>query len=32
MRHLVCLNLPDGKVLWQKSVPATLPEDPYEGS
>jgi hypothetical protein len=30
-RHLVCLNLADGKLLWQKSVPATLPEDPYEG-
>ncbi len=30
-RHLVCLNLPDGKVLWQKSVPATLPEDEYGG-
>jgi outer membrane protein assembly factor BamB len=30
-RHLVCLNLRDGKLLWQKSVPAKLPEDPYQG-
>ncbi|MGO9110173.1 MAG: PQQ-binding-like beta-propeller repeat protein [Thermoguttaceae bacterium] len=30
-RHLVCLNLGDGKVLWQKAVPAKLPESPYEG-
>ena len=30
-RHLVCLNLDDGKVLWQKSVSATLPEDNFRG-
>ena len=30
-RHLVCLSLRNGKVLWQKSVPATLPEDRYGG-
>jgi len=30
-RNLVCLNLGDGKVLWQKAVPAKLPEDPYQG-
>ncbi len=30
-RHLVCLNLLDGKVLWQKFIPATVPEDPYQG-
>src|SRR5438270_541302 len=30
-RHLVCINLADGSVLWQKSVPATLPEDRYGG-
>jgi outer membrane protein assembly factor BamB len=30
-RHLLCLSLGDGKVLWQKTVPATLPEDPYQG-
>jgi outer membrane protein assembly factor BamB len=27
----VCLDLSDGKVLWQKSVAATLPEDPFQG-
>jgi len=31
-RHLVCLNLRDGKIAWQKSVPAKMPEDPFEGS
>ncbi len=30
-RHIVCLDLRDGKILWQKSVPATLPEDTYRG-
>jgi outer membrane protein assembly factor BamB len=30
VRHLVCVNLSDGKLLWQKPVPATLPEDPYQ--
>lgn len=30
-RHLVCLNLADGKILWDKTVPAAQPEDPYEG-
>ena len=30
-RSLVCLNLAEGRVLWQKSVPAALPEDPYNG-
>jgi outer membrane protein assembly factor BamB len=30
-RHLVCVNLADGKILWQSPVPATLPEDPYQG-
>src|SRR5256885_765076 len=28
-RHLVCIDLADGRMLWQKSVPATLPEDRY---
>lgn len=28
-RHLVCLNLKDGEVLWQKSVSATEPEDDF---
>ena len=31
VRHVVCVNLTDGKLLWDKTVPATLPEDPYEG-
>lgn len=31
MRHLVCLSLEDGRILWDKSVPATQPEDPYQG-
>lgn len=30
-RHLVCVNLADGKILWEKAVPAVLPEDPYSG-
>lgn len=30
-RHLVCVNLADGKILWDKVVPAVLPEDPYSG-
>lgn len=30
-RHLLCYSLTDGKLLWQADVPATLPEDPYEG-
>jgi outer membrane protein assembly factor BamB len=30
-RHLVCLNLADGKVLWQKPVPSKVAEDPYQG-
>ena len=30
-RHLACFSLRDGKALWQKSVPATQPEDPYQG-
>ena len=31
VRHLVCVNLQTGKVLWQKDVKAALPEDPYTG-
>ncbi len=27
-RHLVCLD-PGGQILWQREVPADLPEDPY---
>lgn len=30
-RHLICLNRADGKVLWEKSTAAELPEDPYSG-
>jgi len=30
-RHLLCINAVDGKVLWDKSVPAVLPEIPYNG-
>ncbi len=31
VRHLVCLNLADGKILWDKAVPAAQPEDDYQG-
>ena len=31
MRHLVCIDLDSGKPLWQRDVPAELPEDPYSG-
>jgi outer membrane protein assembly factor BamB len=30
-RNLVCIHLTQGRVLWQKSVPAALPEDRYRG-
>lgn len=30
-RHLVCLSLADGNILWDKKVPAAQPEDPYVG-
>ena len=30
-RHLVCLSKNDGRVLWDSSVAAVQPEDPYEG-
>ena len=30
-RHLLCINAVSGKVVWDKSVPAVLPEDPYKG-
>lgn len=30
-RHVVCLQLRDGKVLWQEAIPARQPEDPYQG-
>jgi hypothetical protein len=31
VRHLICLNLTDGKQLWSTPVPSTVAEDPYEG-
>lgn len=31
MRHLVCVDIQTGKMLWQKDVKAALPEDPYSG-
>lgn len=31
VRHLLCLDKTTGKVLWDRTVPAVLPEDPYEG-
>ncbi|MEM9827751.1 MAG: PQQ-binding-like beta-propeller repeat protein [Planctomycetota bacterium] len=31
VRHLVCVDAASGEKLWQKDVPASLPEDPYEG-
>lgn len=30
-RHVVCVGLADGKVKWDRSVPAVLPEDRYSG-
>ena len=30
-RHLLCLSTDDGSELWRRSVPARLPEDPYDG-
>jgi outer membrane protein assembly factor BamB len=30
-RHLICVSLGDGKILWDKSVPAVLPETPFRG-
>lgn len=30
-RHLLCVNRSDGKILWDISVDAVLPEDPYRG-
>jgi outer membrane protein assembly factor BamB len=32
VRHLVCVARTTGKVLWDKSVAAELPEDPYSGN
>lgn len=30
-RHLVCLERASGKILWDKTVAAELPEDPFSG-
>lgn len=30
-RHLVCLSKTDGSIVWDKKVPAVLPEDQYGG-
>ena len=30
-RHLICLDRDNGNVLWDKSIAAVLPEDPYRG-
>jgi outer membrane protein assembly factor BamB len=32
VRNLVCIDLRTGDQLWQKDVPASLPEDPYDKS
>ncbi len=32
VRNLVCIDLRTGAQLWQKDVPASLPEDPYDKS
>lgn len=31
VRHLICFDAESGQKLWQKDVPAALPEDPYSG-
>lgn len=31
-RHLLCVDRTSGKVLWDKAVPADLPEDSYSGN
>jgi len=30
-RHLICVDRNSGKVLWEKTIAATMPEDPYTG-
>ena len=30
-RHLICIEKSSGKILWDKTVPAALPEDEYGG-
>lgn len=31
VRHLLCLERKTGKIVWDRTVPADLPEDPYRG-
>lgn len=31
VRHLLCLDQKTGRILWKKSIPARLPEDPFRG-
>lgn len=31
IRHLICIDQKTGQVLWSKSIPARLPEDPFRG-
>lgn len=31
VRHLVCVDRSDGRVRWERKIPAKLPEDPYRG-
>ena len=31
VRHLVCVDRRDGRVRWDRKIPAKLPEDPYRG-
>ncbi len=31
MRHVVCVDLKSGDLLWQNDIKAVLPEDPYSG-
>lgn len=30
-RHVLCVHRSNGKVVWSKTVPASLPEDPFRG-
>ena len=32
MRHLVCIDMKTGKILWTKDVEPALPEDPFSGA
>lgn len=30
-RHVICVNAEDGRILWDKTIPATQPEDEFTG-